>query len=262
MKLSLSGRLVESSGGTIVPVRAFLDLAARYGYDAVDLRGTQLAPATPEAEVRAIRDGLEAGGLAVFEASYHGRLDAAGAEVFSAFAARLADLGAEAVRLHGDLAYLKRAARLAAPHGLRVVYQMHTGGAFETIATAAHAADEVDEPNFGVLPEPANLMLAGETFTETMLEPLRGRIFGVHVQTLEVRPGATDAVPLADGTEVPYERVPYARNRQIDFATFFAALRRVGFDGYVNELEPCPGGGAAEATVRQAASFLRRPGSV
>ena len=58
MKLSLSGRLVESAEGPIVPVREFLELAARCGYDAVDLRASQLGPETPEAELGEIRAAL------------------------------------------------------------------------------------------------------------------------------------------------------------------------------------------------------------
>ena len=57
---------------------------------------------------------------------------------------------------------------------------------------------------------------------------------------------------------VRYDRVPYEQNTQTDFATFFAALRRVGFDGYVNELEPCPPADELDETVRLAADFLRR----
>ena len=224
MRLSLSGRLVESGGGTIIAVREFLDLAGACGYDAVDLRATQLGPETAEAELDALRKGLAENELAVFEGAYRGTLDGEGAGAFSRFAGLIADVGGEGIRCGGDLATLKRAAQIAAPHGVRVLYQMHTGGPFETIASAAEAVAEVGEANFGVMPEPANLLLAGQTFAEEMFEPLRGHIFGVHVQTIEVRPDAESSLRLADGTEVKYGRVTYEANTQIDFATFFAAL--------------------------------------
>jgi sugar phosphate isomerase/epimerase len=253
VKLSLSGRLVESGGGTIVSVRKFLDVAKRCGYDAVDLRATQLSPGTGEAELDELRAGLAETGLAMFEGQYRGEID----DAFGAFAARIAGLGGEGIRIGGDLPTLKRAAQLAAPHGVNVLYQMHTGGPFETVAGAAAAVVEVDEPNFGVMPEPSNLLLAGQPFSEDMFAPLAGRIFGVHVQTVEVHPDAESSLELADGTEVRYCRVPYGENTQVDFATCFAALRRAGFDGCVNELEPCPGRDDLEETVTQAADFLR-----
>ncbi|MBT4817849.1 MAG: TIM barrel protein, partial [Lentisphaerae bacterium] len=192
----------------------------------------------------------------LFEGAYRGELDGADDEAFSAFAAVIAELGGEGIRVGGALPVLKKAAQLAAPHGVGILYQMHTGGPFETITAAAATIAEIDEPNFGVMPEPANLVMGREAFTENMFEPLRGRLLGVHVQTLVVSPDAANALKLADGTEIRYDRVAYHENRQTDFATFFAALRNVGFDGYVNELEPRPPIEELEETVRQAAEFL------
>ena len=159
--------------------------------------------------------------------------------------------------MSGDLPTLKKAAQLAAPVGLRVLYQMHTGGPFETVAVAANSIAEIGEPNFGVMAEPANHLMAGETFSEDMFEPIKDSLFGVHVQTLEIGPDKENALKLADGTEVKYSRVEYADNKQIDFATFFAALKKAGFDGYVNELEPCQPVDELESTITKAAKFLR-----
>jgi len=258
MKLSLSGRLVESGRETLIPVSDFLDLAGRYGYDAVDLRASQLNPDTTDADFEAIRQGLDRNDLQLFEGAYRGTLETAEDEdVLSAFAGRIAELGGQGIRIGGPLAVLKCAAQLTRPHGVRILYQMHTNGPFETVATTATAVAEIDEPNFGVMPEPANLVMGRETFTPAMFEPLRGAILGVHVQTLVVSPDAPNALKLVDGTEVRYERVPYEQNEQTDFATFFEALRQVGFDGIVNELEPPPPLDELEDTVRQAARFLR-----
>lgn len=257
MKLSLSGRLVEGGTGTILTAERFLKLARDCGYEAIDLRATQLGPETDAVELEHLRDGLKTHKLELFEGQHRGGLDAVGQEAFSQLAERVAYLGGRGIRVGGDLATLKHACRLAAPHGLRILYQMHTNGPFETVLAAAAAIAEIDEPNFGVMPEPSNLLMAGETFSQDMFAPLTGRIFGVHVQTLEVHPDAPNALRLTDGTEVRYLRVPYAENRQIDFAVFFAALRQAGFSGYVNELEPCPGEAEVEATVSEAAAFLR-----
>ncbi|OGV70812.1 MAG: hypothetical protein A3K19_26850 [Lentisphaerae bacterium RIFOXYB12_FULL_65_16] len=258
MKLSLSGRLVESGKETILPVREFLVLAKRHGYAAVDLRATQLGPTTTDADFAALKAALKETGLAVFEGAFGGKLDAAGEKALTEFASRLASLGAKGLRMGGDLATLKRACQVVAPFHLQILYQMHTNSPFETIASTAKAIAEIAEPNFAVMPEPANLLMAREKFTPDMFAPLRGRIGGVHVQTLEVRPDAKNVLKLTDGTEVRYDRVEYADNRQTDFATFFQALKRAGFDGFVNELEPCPGKEKVEETVANAAAFLAR----
>ena len=259
MELSLSGRLVESGSGNFLTVREFLDLARRNGYKAVDLRASQLGPDTSDAEFAAIRDALSETGLLVFEGLYGGKLDeAAERDSFVKTVKRLADLGAQGVRVGGDLATLKRFCRLAAPFGLKIFYQMHTGSPFETVASTVRAVAEIDEPNFAVLPEPSNLLLAKERFAEEMFAPLKGIIGGVHVQTVEVRSDAKQTLTLSDGTEVRYERVDYEQNRQLDFTTFFRALRHAGFDGYVNELEPFPGKEKLDDTVARAARFLEK----
>lgn len=258
MLLSLSGRIVESDGGTTLAIREFLALAKRNGYRAVDLRATQLSAATSDAEVAVIQSALAEADLMLFEGACGGKLDASGECDFTKLAGRLAALKAQGMRMGGDLATLKRACRLAAPFGLKVFYQMHTGGPFETVASARKAIDEIGEPNFAVLPEPSNLLMAREKFSADMLAPLKGKIGGVHIQTIEIRPDAQQALKLLDGTEVRYERVDYEQNNQLDFATFFKALRHVGFTGCVNELEPYPGPEKLESTVAKAAKFLSR----
>lgn len=258
MELSLSGRIVESGNNTVLSVREFFELARRNGYKAVDLRASQFSQETSDAGFNTIKSGLSETGLRVFEGAFNGSLDGAGEKDFMKFAKRLAVLKAQGIRMGGDLSMLKRACVLASPFGLKIFYQMHTGGLFESIASTAKAISGINEPNFAVLPEPSNLLMARERFSLDMLVPLKGRIGGIHVQTIEVHPGAQEVLKLSDGTEVKYERVDYEQNRQIDFSMFFQALRNVSFEGYVNELEPCPGEEKLEDTVAKAAKFLGR----
>ncbi|MCK5804621.1 MAG: TIM barrel protein [Lentisphaeria bacterium] len=257
MKLSLSGRLVENGGASDLSLRAFLELAVRNGYDAVDLRASQVKPDTLQATIDALANDLAELGLEVFELQYAGGFEGDDAAVFAAFAERAASLGAVGIRVNGDVPALGKAARLAAPAGVNVLYQMHTGGAFETIASAAQTIEEIGEPNFGVLPEPANLMMASETFSTDMFAPLADHVFGVHVQTLLVGDQGENTLKLADGTPVSYSRVPFADNTQTPWQTFFDALRAIGFDGHVNELEPHQDPAILEQTAAEAAAFLR-----
>ena len=260
MKLSLSGRIVELDGKTTaMPTIAFLEMAARCGYDAVDLRASQVMPETPEAELREIKLALAKLNLEFFAGQYNGPLATPEDEkAFVAFAQALKGLGAHGIRMSSQVPVLKRASQLVAPLGLRIQYQMHTNSPFETIVGGAEVVSQIGEPNFGLVPEPANFALAGLSFSEDMLEPLRGAIAGVHVQTLTVFPGGAKTLKLKDGRSVSYTRVPYAQNDCIPFGTFFKALRHVGFDGYVNELEPRPEDGDSEAVAKEAALFLRQ----
>lgn len=259
MKLSLSGRLVEiNANTTAMPVGDFLRLAAQTGYDAVDLRGSQLNPETPVSLVAEIKATLAEFKLEVFAGSYGGKLvDRDEEKRFVAFAETLAGLNAFSIRLGAPPETLKRAARLVAPLGLNIYYQMHTNSPFETIDGAAEVIAEINEPNFGLAPEPANLALAGLPFHLNMFDKLRGGMVGAHVQTLIVCGDGEQTLTLRDGRKVRYTRVPYAENSQIPFALFFQALKHAGFDGYINELEPYPADGDCEAVAAEAARFLR-----
>ena len=63
--------------------------------------------------------------------------------------------------------------------------------------------------------------MALEKFSADMLAPLKGRIGRIHVQTIEVHPGAQETLKLSDGTEVYYERVDCnALPTFIDFSLF------------------------------------------
>lgn len=260
MKLSLSGRLVEiNARESAMPVPEFIELASRCGYDAVDLRGSQLNPQTPEADIRNIENALKKLGIKVFAGQYNGGLaDANQEEAFVCFAKKLAGLGAISIRMGAEPAILKRACKLVAPLGLKIHYQMHTNSPFETISGAAEVVKSIAEQNFGLAPEPANLALAGLPFNDDMFEPLRGGIAGIHIQTLIVCPDGINALKLNDGTEVRYTRVPYKDNTGIPFKVFFDALRKVGFDGYINELEPRPADGDSESLAKEASDFLRQ----
>ena len=223
------------------------------------MRASQVKPSTTEAELKEIKRALADLKLDLFAGQYNGPLATPEDEqAFVAFARSLKGLGAHGIRMASAPPVLKRASQLVAPLGLRIQYQMHTNSPFETIAGGAEVVAEIGEPNFGLVPEPANFALAGLEFSEDMLEPLRGAIAGVHVQTLTVFPGGAKTLKLRDGRSVSFTRVPYAQNDCIPFKTFFQALRHVGFDGYVNELEPRPEDGNSEALAMEAASFLRR----
>lgn len=241
MKFSLSGRCVlplKAGDGLAMENEAFLALAHDVGFDGVDLRWEQLNPTLPDGKVEEVRRLCRETGLEVF--SLNAKDLAAGS--FGRLLELAKELGCGRIRVRGDVAALQQAADLARPAGMRLAEQMHTGAAFETVAAAGETLSRVDRGNFGVIAEPANLRMAGETFTPATFEPLRGRIFWCHVQSLEVVPAdsAEGRVTLRSGAELGFKRVPIRENRGCDYRGFFAALKAVAFDGPVTCLEPAP----------------------
>jgi sugar phosphate isomerase/epimerase len=100
-------------------------------------------------------------------------------------------------------------------------------------------------------------MFAGERWSARLFAPLAGRIVGCNLQSLEV--GRGDAkLRLLDGTERAYQRVPAEQNTQADFPGFFAALRTVGYDGFVNVIEPADPARSVEDVASSTAECLRK----
>lgn len=241
MKFSLSGRCVlptKPGAGLAMANEAFLAMAHDVGFDGVDLRWEQMNPTVPDAEVEEVRRLCRESGLEV------AALNAKDLEpgMFRRLISLAQELGCSRIRVRGDVAAVQQAADLARPAGIRLAEQMHTGGPLETVAAARVVLDRVGRGNFGVIVEPANLRMAGESFTPGSFEPIRDVIFWCHVQSLIVVPpeGAEGKVKLNSGTELGIRRVPIRDNDDCDFRAFFQALAAVGFDGFVNCLEPAP----------------------
>lgn len=258
MKFSISGRCVlptKAGAGLAMENAAFLAMAHDVGFDGVDLRWEQVNPTLPAAKVEEVRRICRETGLEV--AAVNAK-DLA-AEPFRRMIALAQELGCGRIRVRGDVATLQQAADLARPAGIRIAEQMHTGAAFETVAAAGETLARVDRENFGVIIEPANLRMAGDTFTAANFEPLRDRIFWCHVQSIAVAPAesAEGKVTLRSGVEIGFKRVAIHENTDCDFRGFFAALRGIGFDGYVNCLEPAPAADDWGRFFMDYLSFLR-----
>ena len=258
MKFSLSGRCVVSAKGFLKENAEFLQLASDAGFDGVDLRWDQLNPSLPREGLDEVKELCEKLGLEVAALNAKGIAGDAKPE-FVKMLDLAQELGCGRIRVSGDVAAIQDAADTAAAYGIRLGTQMHTNGPCETVALAKQALAEINRPNFGVVIEPANLYMAGDAFTAESFSPIAERIFWCHVQSLVIVPA--DQTPtklkLCSGQEVGYRRVPIRENTGCDMPAFFAALRGVGFDDYVNCLEPKPDTGDWKAFFSDYLAYLR-----
>jgi len=241
MKFSLSGRCVlpqKAGQGLLKQNAAFLELAHDVGFDGVDLRWEQMNPSLPDASVEEVRQLCRETGLEVASLNAKG-LDK---ETFQPLLALAQELDCRRIRVHGDIPSIQKAADWALPSGIQLAEQMHTGGAYESATLAKKTLAEVGRDNFGVIAEPANLRMAGDDFTAENFGLIRNKIFWCHIQSLIVVPldAAEGRSMLRNGSEVGFTRVPIRENTGCDFRAFFDALKAVGFNGYINCLEPTP----------------------
>ena len=263
MRISLSGRVVEHTDAGCQDAVDFVRLAERCGYDGVNLRSRQLTVETPDAAFADLREALREAGLGVSMINTSIPSSAEERPAFEHLCRRAAELGCDLLRVSfgpDTIEAGRTACDMAAPHGVRLVMQMHTGAVNETFQMAADWTAEVGRANFGVNVEPANHLMIGEPFSAASLRTLGDRLWIVSLQSLIVVQAAGEGVAqltLSDGRQVLFQRVPIQANPQIDVAAVGAALREVGYDGYLNMLEPFPAGEALEPFCRSYQEYVR-----
>jgi sugar phosphate isomerase/epimerase len=248
MKLSLSGRLLE--GAAPLPTVEFIKLAAAAGYDLVELRLHQV-PNDPAAPALAeIRQALAETGLGV-------SMLVIGAPTGVAQWQPIAEaLGTTRLRVHGSAADILAACGQLRG-AMRLVSQMHTASPYEDIRSAAAFLAQVPDPRFGLMPEPANLLFAGETWRADLFAPLRGRILGCNAQSIVMADSGATTVKMNDGRVIPYQRVNWPDNQAVRLPEFAAALRQAGYDDFINFIDPAMPGRDLREYATETARYAR-----
>jgi len=259
MKLTLSGRIVETSGGSAVSVPEFVHLAKQAGCDAVDLRYSQIGPDACEAVLEQVEQALNDTGIEVALMNAGGITDEGSLQGLLKIADTAGKLKCNTIRVSGPNEMCAKAADAVAPMGVRLCSQIHTGGDYETVTRTQGTLASIGRENFGVIAEPANLMLASQPYDQAALAPIADSVFGVNIQSLIIigPDEGGNALKLSDGTEVHYQRVPLGENSQFDIDAFFGGLKALGFTGFVNILEPFEPEVESSAVAQRAAETLR-----
>lgn len=229
MKLSLSARILQ--GAPAMSTVEFINLARETGFDMVELRADQLSCDSPPETVDQVRGALNAAGISVSMLVVGGSAD-----VLSWVPVARA-VGATNLRANGTADELNAAAE-ALPDDLRIVCQMHSGSAFENVADATAALAGMPCGRFGLMPEPANLLFAGDRWSTDLFAPLADRILGCNAQSIALDAASNAEVVMNDGRRVPYSRSDWPANTALDFPGFISALQATGYDDFINFIDP------------------------
>jgi sugar phosphate isomerase/epimerase len=249
MKLSLSGRALEGAPEMATP--DFIRLAGETGFDMVELRAKQVPLESTDAELAALRRVLDDCGVGV------SMIVVGAADQAAEWAGVARALGASSLRVSGTVEDFAAAAETL-PDDLRIVFQMHSGSPFENVADAADSLSRIPSDRFGLIPEPANLLFSGETWSDDLFVPLKGRIYGCNAQSIALDPESDTSVPMNDGRKVPYSRRPWAENAELGFPAFISALRAVGYDDYINFIDPSLPGTSVRDLSAGTAQYARQ----
>ncbi|MBM3971373.1 MAG: sugar phosphate isomerase/epimerase [Planctomycetes bacterium] len=274
MKLSLSVRIAEASCKTKlnVPFGDLVQLAAELGYGAICMRASAGGIGTPHSELQRMRGEIERAGLYVSMVTADSDVplnNEHGPDSLKNIGPSLdvaAALGCDLIRVclknEADIETARRAADEAAQRGIRLAHQCHTTTLFESVDRMLEVLNRIGRSNFGLIYEPANLMLCGESYGLQSLLRLQPFLMNVYVQNHRVDPaGPVELETWCLGVR-RFHHIPIWEPGGVDFPEVFAALRQIGYQGFVTihqayaELM-----GPRDAAVRTA-EYLRSLGGI
>lgn len=244
MKLSLSVRIAEAPCKTKlnVPFEELVQLAVELGYKAVCIRASAGGVQTPRDELLKMRKAVDKAGLAVsmVTADFNVPLNnACGPEslrnigpsldVAEAFGCNLIRI---CMKSPSDIEPAQRAADQAAERGIRLAHQCHTTSLFEQIEPSLRLLERINRRNFGLIYEPANLMLCDQRYGLDILRRFAPYLMNVYVQNHVLDPAGP--VELETWCLGPrrFRHIPIWEPGGVNFEEVVTSLRAIGYGGY------------------------------
>lgn len=243
MKLSLSVRIVEAPCKTklFIPFEELVDIARGTGYEAICLRASAGGVGTPISRLKEMRRCVEDAGLFVSMVTADSFVPLNNDQGPSGLRDIRPSLDvAEAVggtlirvclKKPEDIPYASQAAKLAGERGIRLAHQCHTSSLFEEVEPMLGVLREIGQPNFGLIYEPANLLLNGQSYGLDTLQKLRPHLMNAYVQNHRLNPKGTDALKTFCRGEVRFDHLDPWTPGGVDFDAVASALQQVGYDG-------------------------------
>lgn len=244
MKLSLSVRIAEAACKTKlnVPFRDLVQLADELGYRAVCMRASAGGIDTPRATLEQMRQDVEDAGLIVSMVTADSDVplnndDGPNSLKDIVPSLDVAEaLGSDLIRIclktEDDIEHAKRAADLAADRNIRLAHQCHTTTLFEQVDRSIAVLEQIDRSNFGLIYEPANLMLCGEDYGKSTLQRLLPWLMNVYVQNHAIDPNGPVSLETWCLGVRRFRHIPIWERGGVDFDSVMSGLQTVGYDGY------------------------------
>jgi len=156
-----------------------------------------------------------------------------------------------------DIVWARRASDEAGERGIRLAHQSHCASLFETVDDSWRALQAIGRPNFGLIYEPANWMIAGQEYGGEIVRQFQPYLFNVYVQNHILDPGAPDSLPTWTRGRVHLHHVGIWEKGGVDFDSVRQALRDVGYSGFLTVHQAFGGIMPVEEAVRRSSEYLR-----
>ena len=270
MNLSLSVRIAEgflSKEEAILSLREVAALANSTGYEAICMRASQIGVQSPEPHVKEAVRILREQELPVsmltgdFDTVYNNERGPASLRRIEPYLDLAEKLGAPLIRValkeSGDIAWARRAADKAKDRNIGLAHQCHSLSLFETIDGIEQTLRAINRDNFGLIYEPANLEICGQTYGPESVERLAPWIFNVYFQNQRLI--ETGAITLNTWCRGPvrFDLLPIHKVGGIDFESVFEGLRRINYDRTITVHQSAMEGESPHDSARLTAAFLK-----
>ncbi len=246
MKLSLSVRVAESffdKRNSEMTIDELIEMASRFGYEALCMRASQVGTHTPPDEVAAVRERIDAAGLKVSMVTGDFAVPSNNEE--GPMLLRnitpyldLADaLGSKLIRVcmkkDEDIAFAQKSADEAAERSIRLAHQSHCASLFETVDGSRRVMEAVGRPNFGLIYEPANWFIAGEDYGIDAIRRMKPFLFNFYIQNHRLTPDGVTKVTTWKNGPVAVDHIGVWESGGVDVDGVFDAMHEVGYEGYI-----------------------------
>lgn len=272
MKLSLSVRIAEAACKTKLnlPLEGIVRIAAGTGYDAICMRASAAGVQTPKDELSRIHEMVRQAGLAVsmvtadFDVPLNNEYGPNSLRDIGPSLDVAESLGCDLIRVclkkPDDISRAREAAERAAERGIRLAHQCHTTSLFEQVGPMLNVLDQIGRPNFGLIYEPANLMLCGEPYGLGTLKRLRPHLMNAYVQNHRLDLDGPVSLDTYCRGEVRFHHLPLWESGGVNFGEVFQALKAVSYDGYftIHQAEGIRTLDDAQQCAARCADFFRQ----
>jgi sugar phosphate isomerase/epimerase len=261
------GESFENKEKSSLTIDQLIAMAHRHGYEALCMRASQVGVHSPKETIVETAARIHAAGLRVSMVTGDfavprnddqgpGLLRNIGPylDLAGAFGANLIRV---CMKTEDDIAWARSACDQASAVGIRLAHQSHTSSIFETVDGALRTIQAVGRPNFGLIYEPANWMIAGEDYGPAAIRSLAPHILNVYVQNHAIRPGGKATQATWNRGPVRIDHIGLWETGGVDSPAVFGALKKSGYAGYVTVHQAFQGVMSEEDAVRKSAEYLR-----
>ena len=271
MKLSLSARVAESPGQketALVGLPDLVRMARNAGYHALCMRASQVGIQHSPSEQIAARNAVDDLAVSMVTGDFDIPVNNDRAQMalrdITPHLDLAENLGSDLIRIGmkaaTDIEWARSASDEAAERGIRLAHQCHTCTLFETVELSVEVLQQVGRPNFGVIYEPANLLVCGQEFGRATLETLRPWLMNVYLQNMRVHDEGRQVIETWINGPVRFDLLPFGHPEGIDYGPILESLSEIGYSGYVTVHHNVADGMDVEEGARSFAMYLREQG--